>query len=240
MKKILVAVVALALGTAASAQLNIGAKVGLNYTSIGTKIDPEPDEKPDATSGIGFHLGGYLQYNLSDKIGLRPELLYSIRGFKDESSTSSSQTLFGTTIVTETTSEDKGNYSYVEVPLLLAYNVSENFAIHVGPGIGLLMGGKVKSEGETTTTTTTGGSSTTTTSSYSGEASGSDVTEGVRKMELGAVIGLGYQLESGLGFNLRYWRGLNTVNEETDFGGVEVKSNTNLIQFSVSYAFIKD
>ncbi len=240
MKKIIVAISALVLGTTAMAQMTIGAKAGLNYTSIGTKIDPEPDEKPEASSGIGFHLGGFLQYNLSDKIGLRPELMYSIRGFKDENTTSTTNTFFGTTTTTETTSEDKGNYSYLEIPLLLAYNASENFSIHVGPGFGLLMGGKVKSEGESTTTTTTGSTTTTTTSSYSGEASGSDVTDGMRKMELGAVIGLGYQLESGLGFNLRYWRGLNTVNEETDFGGVEVKSNTNLIQFSVTYAFIKD
>ncbi len=241
MKKIVITLSALVLGFTAMAQLNIGAKAGLNYTIVNTMIDPEPDESPESASGIGFHLGGYLQYNFSDMLGIRPELLYSARGFQEDQSSTTSYDVFGTTYTTETTSDNKSTYSYLEIPILLAIQPSEKFAIHVGPGFGMLMGGKVKSSGETTTTTTSGGSTTTSTTSFDEEYSGSDVTDGLNKLEIAAVVGLGYQLESGLGFNLRYWRGLNTLNEETEpFPGIEVKQNTNLIQFSVTFALVKD
>jgi hypothetical protein len=53
-------------------------------------------------------------------------------------------------------------------------------------------------------------------------------------------LGGAYQLESGLSFGLRFWRGLSTFNEETEFGPLTVKTNANVIQFSVGYAFVKD
>lgn len=99
------------------------------------------------------------------------------------------------------------------------------------------MSSKSTFDGTTTTTTTTGGQSTTTTTSVSGD---SDSKEGLRGMELGAVLGVVYELESGLNFGLRYWRGLSTLNEETDFGPVSVKTNANVLQVSVGYTFIKD
>lgn len=240
MKRIVLSLATVALAGGVMAQLNIGAKAGLNYTIISTKVDPEPDEKPESASGIGFHLGGFLQYNFSDMLGLRPELLYSARGFQENQTTTTTFDVFGTTTTTVSKSDNKASYSYLEIPILLAIQPSESFAIHVGPGFGLLMGGKVKSSGESTTTTTSGGSSSTTTSSFDGEISGSDVTDGLNKLEIGAVIGLGYQLEGGLGFDLRYWRGLNTLNKDTEFGSTTVKQNTNMIQFSVCYAFVKD
>lgn len=240
MKKVLTTAALLVIVGSANAQLTVGAKAGLNYTIISTKIDPEPSEKPESGSGIGFHLGGFLEYELSDKIALRPELLYSIRGFQEDEKTSTSSTIGGIVTTTETSAENKSSYSYLEIPLLLAYKASDNFSLHVGPGFGLLMGGKVKSSGDTKTTVVNGGQTTTTTAAYDAELSGSDVTEGLRGMELGAVIGAGYQADGGLGFNFRYWRGLSTVNEETEFFGTTVKSNTNLIQLSVTYAFIKD
>lgn len=235
MRVILLSLFALSL-TAAQAQLTVGAKLGLNYSIYGTKIDPEPEEKPESDSGIGFHLGGFLVYNFSDKIGIRPELLYSARrvSFKDEST--STQSIFGTTITTKTETEGSATASYLEVPLLLNYQASEALSFQVGPGIGLLMGYKSKFDSKTTTTTTVGGNSTTTTSEASGD---SDSTEGLRGMELGLAVGGNFQLESGLSFGLRYWRGLSTFNEETEFGPVTVKTNANVIQFSIGYAFIK-
>lgn len=240
MKKVLTTVAVLALVSTVNAQMTVGGKAGLNYTIISTKIDPEPDEKPESGSGIGFHVGGFLEFGISDKIGIRPELLYSVRGFQEDEKSSTSTTVGGIVSTTETTAENKSSYSYLEIPLLLAYKASDNFSIHVGPGFGLLMGGKVKSSGDTKTTIVNGGQTTTSTAAYDAELSGSDVTDGLRGMEIGGVIGAGYQAEGGLGFNLRYWRGLTTVNEETEFFGTTVKSNANLIQLSVTYAFIKD
>jgi hypothetical protein len=93
------------------------------------------------------------------------------------------------------------------------------------------MGAKYTSDG---TSTVTIGSSTTS-SSYSVEVSGSDAKEGLRGTEIGLCVGGAYETEGGLNFGLRYWRGVTTINEETDF----VKQYTNLIQLSVGYTFLK-
>lgn len=89
------------------AQLNVGAKVGLNYSIYGTKIDPEPDEKPESATGLGFHLGGYLEFMFSDNIGIRPELLFSARKTSDTQTTTSTTETFGTTIVAKTENDVK-------------------------------------------------------------------------------------------------------------------------------------
>ncbi|MBK6832507.1 MAG: hypothetical protein IPG92_18030 [Flavobacteriales bacterium] len=78
-----------------------------------------------------------------------------------------------------------------------------------------------------------------TTSDFDETISGSDVTDGLRKLEVGAVVGMIYETASGVNFGLRYWRGLNTINEDTSFGDATVKSYTNLIQFSLGFSFIK-
>lgn len=235
-KTILVMATVVVAGTAA-AQVNVGGKVGLNYSIYGTKIDPEPDEKPESATGLGFHLGGYLEFMFSDNIGIRPELLFSARKTSDTQTTTSTTETFGTTIVAKTENDVKNTLSYLEIPLLLNYKANDNLSFQVGPGLGFLMSSKSTFDGTTTTTTTTGGQSTTTTTSVSGD---SDSKEGLRGMELGAVLGVVYELESGLNFGLRYWRGLNTLNDETEFGPVTVKTNANVLQFSVGYTFLKN
>lgn len=231
---------ALVLSTAAFGQTLVGGKLGLNYTLISTTIDPEPDEAPDQGSGVGFHIGGYVQLSISEHVGVRPEVLYSIRGFQeDRVSTSTSSGPFGTTITDRSESSNRTSYSYVEVPLLLSFQANQKFGVQVGPGLALLMGGKVKSSGSNTHTVTDGNTSTVTTSDFDETVSGADVTDGLRKIEFGAVVGMIYETESGVNFGLRYWRGLNTVNEDTSFGDATVKSYTNLFQASIGYSFIK-
>ena len=58
----------------------------------------------------------------------------------------------------------------------------------------------------------------------------------MRGLDLGVVLGAGFNLESGLGFGARYQRGLTSINEEdTDM----VVSNWNLIQVYLSYTLGK-
>lgn len=237
MKKTILVMATVVVAGTAVAQMNVGGKAGLNYSTYGTKIDPEPDEKPESATGLGFHLGGYLEFMFSDNIGIRPELLFSARKTSDTQTTTSTTETFGTTIVAKTENDVKNTLSYLEIPLLLNYKANDNLSFQVGPGLGFLMSSKSTFDGTTTTTTTTGGQSTTTTTSVSGD---SDSKEGLRGMELGAVLGVVYELESGLNFGLRYWRGLNTLNDETEFGPVTVKTNANVLQFSVGYTFLKN
>lgn len=237
MKKLLTLATTIVLVGTVSAQMSAGAKAGLTYSSYGTKIDPEPTEKVDAESGIGFHLGGYLTYMFSDKIGLRPELLYDSRGIKSTETSSTTTDLFGTVTTTKTETESKGSLSYLEVPILLNFQLSDALSLQAGPALGFLMSAKSKFDSTTTTTVTDGGDTTTSTASVSGDDSS---TEGLRGMELGLCVGGIFETEGGLNFGVRYWRGLSTLNEETDFGTTTVKTNANVIQVSVGYSFIKE
>jgi hypothetical protein len=240
MKHIVFALGAFAIGTIASGQTLVGGKLGLNYTLISTTIDPEPDEAPDQGSGVGFHIGGYVQLSISDHVGVRPELLFSMRGFQEDRITTSTSTgPFGTTVTDRSESENRTSYNYVEVPLLLSFQAGQKFGVQIGPGLGLLMGGKVKSSGSHTQTVTDGGTTTTTTTDFEETTRGSDVTDDLRKVEIGGVVGMIYETEGGVNFGIRYWRGLNTLNDDTSFGDLTVKSYTNLFLVSLGYSFIK-
>ncbi|UOQ73861.1 porin family protein [Hymenobacter cellulosilyticus] len=63
--------------------------------------------------------------------------------------------------------------------------------------------------------------------------------DGYNRTELGYVVGLGYELESGLGLGIRYNGGLSKVVQES---ATQVRSNklTSVIQFQVGYLFSLD
>ncbi|MBL8000452.1 MAG: PorT family protein [Flavobacteriales bacterium] len=239
-KVLLTAAVALTAG-ATMAQMNIGAKAGLNYNIWGVAEGdqfPSGAEKPDSESGIGFHLGGYAEIGLSDNLAFRPELLYSARGVKsdvDETETFADP-LLGTYTIT-TKGEDVIKAGYLEVPLLLAYKPSDAFGIHFGPVLGFRMGWNYSSEG-TASTNLNGQVSEQT---YSIDSS--DDT-GVNGLDLGLAAGFAYELESGLNFGLRYARSLTTTNDDSQNGALGstdfVKVNQNIFQLSLGYTFMKN
>ncbi len=227
MKKTLVAVALLTAG-AAQAQFEIGAKVGANYhfqsVSLGDDA-PAGATAPEGDNGLGFHFGGFLHVGLSDNIYLRPELLWSTRSWS--STTESSISILGTT--TDIDLDVKQTMSYLEVPVLFGLRLSQNLSIQAGPGVGILTGNKVKTTG---TQSITMGGQTTTTPVDDTDTS----TEGFRSVELAGVLGVGYHADNGLDIGVRYWRGLNTLNENTEF----VKINQNMVQVSLGFAFLRN
>jgi hypothetical protein len=234
MKKIALFVAAVAVTASVSAQdITFGPTAGLNYSSISTSVDPEPEdyEAPDAASGIGFFIGGFANIGLSEKLAIRPELHFSSRGTKSESTFEIE--LFGTSVKSESTV--KGSDSFLEIPILVNLMLSESFNVHVGPSIGLLVGSKATIDSKTTTTV--GGSSVT--EETSTEISGDDATEGRNGFELGLAAGVMYETEGGLGVGVRYTRALTDTSEETEFGDTTVNSNYNVIQLVLAYTLGK-
>ncbi|MCB0788898.1 MAG: outer membrane beta-barrel protein, partial [Flavobacteriales bacterium] len=66
------------------AQTRFGAKVGVNYLIGSQKIQPEPKDPPTNPKGLGMMFGGYMELDLSDQFGIRPELGFSFRRMKTE------------------------------------------------------------------------------------------------------------------------------------------------------------
>ena len=107
---------------------------------------------------------------------------------------------------------DGGKYTtnYINIPVLFQYNNPSGFFAHVGPQIGILASAKSKPEG--------GGST--------------DAKDAFKSTNFSAVIGAGYKLANGLGFNARYNLGLANI---IDVDEVSVK--TSVFQVGAFFAF---
>lgn len=98
------------------------------------------DKKNYSDEGVynTFHAGVYAQYGFSNTFSIQPELLYSRQGFAGNNGQPNAQ---GQTIV--------GAYDtrldYIQVPVLLVFNIFDNVSIHAGPQVSLLT--KVRENG---------------------------------------------------------------------------------------------
>lgn len=95
----------------------------------------------------------------------------------------------------------KYQFNYINIPVLFQYNNPTGFIAEVGPQIGLLTSAKAKADG--------GGST--------------DVKDYLKSTNFSAVVGVGYKLAMGLGFNARYNIGLSNISDED---GGTIKTGT--------------
>lgn len=230
MKNVIMILAALAFSMSASAQLTVGAKAGLNLSSISLSEGsdfPDGAELGDGTSGTGFHVGGFAKIEIGDGLNFRPELLFDVRGTSDDSETSFD--ILGVSTTSKT--EIKASTSYISIPLLVEYMVSDNIGLHVGPSLGLLAGYKATLDSETSQTVA--GETTTTTSSDE-----TTDTDGLNGLDLGLAVGGTFMLDSGLEFGLRYNLGLTDTQDE-ESGQDFSNAKWGVFQVSVGYAFMR-
>ncbi len=117
MKKIIFIVVALLVSAATYAQeAHFGVKAGMNLSNM-TGDDIDGDMK------AGIYLGGFVNFKLTEKFALQPELIYSQQGAKND----------------EGGVDEKLRTDYLNVPIMAKFYVSEGFNLQVGPQIGFLL-----------------------------------------------------------------------------------------------------
>jgi hypothetical protein len=104
-----------------------GLKAGFNYANVrGTGASAIPGGiqlKPS------FHAGIFAQFRLSNRFSVQPELLYSRQGYRVATP--------GTTPPSPTYEALK--LDYINLPVLLVFNLSYRWSIHAGPQAGLLL-----------------------------------------------------------------------------------------------------
>ncbi|MEJ8757786.1 porin family protein [Pontibacter sp. H259] len=93
-----------------------GIKGGVNFANVYGMRDII-----DSDMHTNFHAGVYAQIALSEKFSLQPEGLYSRKGF-------------------ETDVENR--FDYLELPLLAVYNITDNFSLHLGPQLSVMIAAK--------------------------------------------------------------------------------------------------
>jgi len=122
--------------------------------------------------------------------------------------------LFFTTMggkLTESGDEFKLDLNYINLPVLAKYKFTPAFSVYAGPQVGFLMTAKAKSGGESV-----------------------DIKEVFKGVDFSGVLGVGYTLTSGVGFDARYQVGFANVAKNT---GSTVKNNAFAV--GIHYFFYK-
>ncbi len=117
---------ALFMTLAAQAQdgLKLGLKAGGNYASVTGDVT-------DAKYKFGFHAGGFLDYGISDFVSIRPELLFSMKGYE-------AATPLGDAEV---------SLNYLDLPILARINADGLF-FEGGPTLGYLLSSSMEIGGK--------------------------------------------------------------------------------------------
>lgn len=224
MKKVFLAVAFLATTVGFAQEFSIGAKAGLNLSSLsgieGSKM------------ATGFHAGAIAELKLTDMISLQPELMYSMQGGD------AMKTL--DLIAVKSDFETQVRSSYINLPVMGKFYVAEGFSLEFGPQVGFLMSSKADIESKVSTKIL-GGIKTNIPTERDLKASSNTI-------DFGLNAGLGYKLDNGLYFSARYNFGLtptikenitiNTVDPIPPYTVVSADNGKNsVIQVSIGYFF---
>ncbi|HMJ67792.1 MAG TPA: porin family protein [Cyclobacteriaceae bacterium] len=112
--------------TLAQKAIQFGLKTGANLSMFSASINSSPSVKP------GFHIGGYLRTDISEKFHFRPELYFSSQGQKDNYETAGGQSVGSTTTT----------ISAINLPLL--FEAGRKVTFQFGAQVGFLLGGNEK------------------------------------------------------------------------------------------------
>ena len=160
-----------------------GFKGGLNFSNLYT------DKVDDNNVLTGFNAGLYAKFPIAKGIAIQPEISYTTKG---------AELVYNNAFVKGTA---KFNVNYIEVPVLLVMNITDNFNVHVGPYAAYMVSGKTSNDSNLMSTQR-------------------DLdTDDFNKFDAGLAGGLGIDLDA-VNFGVRYNYGLTKIDKQ---------SNTNFI-----------
>lgn len=177
--------------TSAQAQdkvASFGFKGGLNFSNLYT------DNVDDNNVLTGFNAGLYAKFPITNSIAIQPEISYTTKG---------AELVYNNTFAQGTA---KFNVNYIEVPILLVMNVTENFNIHVGPYAAYMVSGR------------------TTNDSNFGSSQRELDTNDFNKFDAGLAGGVGIDLDA-LNFGVRYNYGLTKLGKDNAFFSSDAKNS---------------
>ncbi|HLW62509.1 MAG TPA: porin family protein, partial [Flavobacterium sp.] len=129
--------------------------------------------------------------------------------------------------------EGKAKYSYINVPIMAKYYVTENLAFEAGPYVGFLMSAEADAE---TTMTVAGVTQT--------ESTTEDMKDYSNSIDFGVGVGASFNLDNGFFVGARYNLGLTKMGKEYSetVEGVEYTAEAAdiknaVIQVSVGFKF---
>jgi hypothetical protein len=161
------------------AQNHIGIKAGVSLMNLGAATSNGISINYQYRSGL--QIGVFGEENLSEKVTLSPQLLYTQKGGNVQTTISGIEFVGYTQI------------NYIDLPVLFGFKLQPKLTFLVGPQASFLMSQK-------TLITATGAGSNTNTE-----------TEGLRRVLLGGNLGLAYNLTKHVSINANYIFDFNNV-----------------------------
>ncbi len=186
-------------GTFAFAQTSptFGIKAGVNVASI------SDDGYEDSKAKVGFAGGLFLNAPISEQFSIQPEVMYSQLGSKVTSRYTG--TIAGNTY--DYKSDAKLNLDYITVPIMFQFRATPQFYLEAGPEFGFLVSAKAKD----IKTTQINGSTT-----NQNENTSEDIKDSFSGFNMGAGLGLGYDITPNFGINARYVAGFTDINKKNN------------------------
>ncbi|MEM9340142.1 MAG: porin family protein [Bacteroidota bacterium] len=196
-------------------QSEIGIKAGINYTNNVIVSDETQTLSgfniPKRTYRTSYHVGIAASMQVSEKLQFTPEVLFSNKGFTTEAITGAQET--------------NVSLNYVNIPLLLQYDLFENTGIQFGPEVGLLLTASQKIGSEKF-----------------------DVGDfWNNKIDFGMSAGASHQISERLKLHARYTHGFLSVVSDIilfdEFGDViddKVRFANRAFQLSLVYSLMKN
>jgi hypothetical protein len=193
-------------GTTDSSKLKFGFKGGVNFSNLYT-------EDVDSNNVLtGFNAGIFAKLPITELFAIQPELLYTTKGAK---------LTYNNSFVNGTS---KFKLNYIELPVLLVVNLTNNFNIHAGPYVAYLVDGKATNDSQGTLFDTENNLS----------------NEDYNKFDTGLSVGVGFDSDK-IGFGVRYNYGLQKVGKERNFAGTNYTfpdGKNSVINLYLSYSIL--
>lgn len=189
MKKIILSIASIIIGSVSYAQdsksnTGFGIKGGVNFTNLYT------DDVNDNNMLTSFNIGVFATLPLTGNLAIQPEVNFSRKG---------AELVYDNLFASGTA---KFKLNYIEVPILLKINITDNFNIHAGPYLAYLINAQVTNE-------SSGGS-------FDFEENFDN--DDFEKFDYGLSGGLGFDFTS-ISIGARYNYGLATIGKERTIAG---------------------
>jgi len=199
----------------AQGNLGFGIKGGLNMA----KLTFEEDANMNFDTKFGPIFGGFVTYNLNDKLAIQPEFLYTVKGGSYEFS--ESVIGGGYDVIWEGNGDLKMNW--LDIPILVVFNPNDKIKIFAGPFLEVFLNGE--EDGEGTISGTLDGEP----YSESGSESVDIESDEINSPGFGLIFGGAYMLANNLEVEARYSLGLNSVFKDEDEGGSVKNSDIQIL-----------
>lgn len=180
-----------------------GLKGGLNFTNM--YIDKVGDDKMK----VGWHAGVFAKVPLAKGVSLQPELLYSNKGSK----LNYTDQLIGV-------GEYRFNLNYWELPVLLSFNIAENFHINAGPYIAYLSKADITDINENGTV----------------DQLVKLNEDSFKRWDAGAAAGIGFDVEK-FTLGARYTLGLTKINNSSLLSQLAPNSKNSALNIFIGFSF---